>query len=127
MPLIRISHAAGKSEADSTALSQGVHRALVDAFGIPEDDFFQIVTEHVPAKGLLYPKSFLGIDHGDEVVFVQVTAAEGRSTDQKKALYKAIVDNIERDAGVPRQDVIINIVETKRENWSFGNGAAPFA
>jgi hypothetical protein len=29
--------------------------------------------------------------------------------------------------GVTENDVIINLVETARENWSFGNGLAPFA
>ena len=127
MPLVRISHATDKTENYAEALSLGVHRALIDAFGIPENDYFQIITEHLPAKGLRYPKSFLGIDHGEEVVFVQITAAEGRSTEQKKALYSAIVDRLSENPGVEKSDIIINLVETKRENWSFGNGDAPFA
>jgi len=127
MPLVRIFHVAGKPDGYSDALSQGVHRAMIDTFGIPEDDFFQVVTEHVPAHGLRFPKSFLGIAHGDAVVFVQITAAEGRTTEQKKALYAGIVDRLAAEPGVPREDVIISVVETKRENWSFGNGEAPFA
>jgi len=127
MPLIHISHAAGKSENYVSALSNGVHNALVEAFGIPSDDYFQTLTQHVPKAGLRFPSSFLGIEHGSEMVFVQITAAEGRSIEQKKALYKAIVDQLETNAGVPRSDVLINIIETKRENWSFGNADAPFA
>lgn len=50
-----------------------------------------------------------------------------KGAEQKKALYKALVGNLARDAGVPAADVIINLVETRRENWSFGNGEAPFA
>jgi len=26
-----------------------------------------------------------------------------------------------------REDVIINLIETGKENWSFGNGEAPYA
>lgn len=127
MPLVRISHAAGKPQTFSTALSQGVHRAMVEAFNVPDDDFFQIVTEHTPTTGLIGPDSFLGIDHSTDMVFVQITCAEGRSVDQKKALYGRIAQNAAKDAGVREEDVIINLVETKRENWSFGNGTAPFA
>lgn len=127
MPLVRISHVTAKSEDYVSALSEGVHDALVKTFGIPEDDFFQILTEHVPNSGLRYPRSFLGIEHGNEVVFVQITAAEGRTTEQKKALFRAMADRLESNPGVPRADVIINLIETKRENWSFGNGEAPFA
>ena len=127
MPLVRISHAAGKPQSYSTSLSQSVHRAMMEAFNVPEDDFFQIVTEHVPTTGLIGPSSFMGIDHSEDLVFVQITCAEGRSVDQKKALYECIVRYTAEDAGVRKEDVIINLVETKRENWSFGNGIAPFA
>ena len=99
----------------------------MEAFNVPEDDFFQIVTEHAPATSLIGPSSFMGIEHSEDLVFVQITCAEGRSVDQKKALYEGIVARLAKDAGVRKEDVIINLVETKRENWSFGNGIAPFA
>jgi len=127
MPLVRISHTAGKPSSFSSALSQGVHRAMVDSFGIPEDDFFQIVTEHAARTGLVRPDSFLGIDHSTDMVIIQITCAEGRSTEQKKALYVGMVENIARETDIRPDDVVINLVETKRENWSFGNGIAPFA
>ena len=44
MPLVRISHVDGKPREFARALSQGVHKAMVDAFGIPPDDYFQIVS-----------------------------------------------------------------------------------
>lgn len=62
-----------------------------------------------------------------ELRIFQITCAEGRSTEQKKALYLRIADNVSADAGVSRADVIISLVETKCENWSLGNGLAPFA
>jgi phenylpyruvate tautomerase PptA (4-oxalocrotonate tautomerase family) len=61
------------------------------------------------------------------LVFIQITCAEGRSVQQKKQLYGAIADNLAAAPGVRREDVIVNLVETRRENWSFGNGEAPFA
>jgi len=127
MPLARISHIAGKPDSYSRSLSKVVHSALIDAFQVPEDDYFQIVTEHARKDGIIGPQNFLGIKHTDELVFVQITCAEGRTLDQKKALYKAISENAARDTGVRQQDVVINLVETAKENWSFGNGDAPFA
>jgi 4-oxalocrotonate tautomerase len=29
--------------------------------------------------------------------------------------------------GLRREDVVINLVEVKKENWSFGNGEAQYA
>jgi 4-oxalocrotonate tautomerase len=127
MPLVRISHAPGKPSVQVAAMSDGVHQALVSTFNVPEDDRFQIVTEHTPGTQLVAPPEFLGIQHTSDVVFVQITCSEGRSVDQKKALFQGIVDNLAAGAGVRREDVIINVVETKRENWSFGNGTAPYA
>ncbi|KAF0227374.1 MAG: 4-oxalocrotonate [Beijerinckiaceae bacterium] len=127
MPLVRISHLSAKPAGFSKTVSQAVHTALIAAFGIPADDLFQIITEHVAGDGLIGPESFLGIDHSKDLVFVQITCAEGRSVEQKKALYAAIVENIARETPIRREDVIINLIETKRENWSFGNGIAPFA
>jgi 4-oxalocrotonate tautomerase len=127
MPLVRISHVQGKSRAQVAALSEGVHRAMVETFNVPADDYFQIVTEHAASTGLIGPSTFLGITHTADLVFVQITCAEGRTTEQKKALYGAIAKSIASAGGVRPEDVIINLVETKRENWSFGNGIAPFA
>lgn len=126
MPLVRISHVEGKSAAFAAALSQGVHRAMVDTFNVPADDYFQIVTDHAAVSGVVGPASFLGIDHTPELVMVQITCAEGRTVEQKKALYLAIAGNLASAPGIRREDVIINLVETRRENWSFGNGEAPF-
>jgi 4-oxalocrotonate tautomerase len=127
MPLVRISHVEGKPSTFATALSHGVHRAMVDTFNVPPDDYFQIVTDDAASRGVIGPGSFLGIEHTPELVMIQITCAEGRSVAQKKALYGAIVDNLAAAPGVRREDVIINLVETRRQNWSFGNGQAPFA
>jgi 4-oxalocrotonate tautomerase len=127
MPLVRISHVEGKPSKFAVALSQGVHRAMVETFNVPPDDYFQIVTDHAAASGVIGPTSFLGIEHTPDLIMVQITCAEGRTVEQKKALYGAIVENLAAAPGVRREDVIINLVETRRENWSFGNGEAPFA
>lgn len=126
MPLVRISHVEGKPAAFGAELSQGVHRAMVETFNVPADDYFQIVTDHAATSGVIGPETFLGIAHSPDLVMVQITCAEGRTSQQKMALYRAISENL-ASTGVRREDVIINLVETKRENWSFGNGEAPFA
>ncbi|KLN61583.1 4-oxalocrotonate tautomerase [Kiloniella spongiae] len=127
MPLVRIYHPSSNDPLYPSALSQGVHRALIDAFGIPADDYFQVVTSLQAGTELIGPEAFMGIAHSDDLVIIQITCAKGRTVEQKKVLYEAIVENVSNDPGVPRNDVIINLVETKRENWSFGNGQAPFA
>jgi 4-oxalocrotonate tautomerase len=125
MPLVRISHVSGTPASVVEKLSQGVHRAMVETFDVLENDRFQIITSH--DTGMVAPVEHLGIPHTHDLVFVQITCTYGRSVDQKKALYSAIADRLSRDTGVLREDVIINLVETGPENWSFGDGLAPFA
>jgi lactoylglutathione lyase len=56
---------------------------------------------------------------------VQITMAP-RSVELKKALYLEIALAIARDTHFKSSDVIINLIESARENWSFGNGIAQF-
>jgi phenylpyruvate tautomerase PptA (4-oxalocrotonate tautomerase family) len=45
----------------------------------------------------------------------------------KKAFYKAVADGLHERPRLRREDVFINLVEVKKENWSFGNGEAQYA
>jgi len=125
MPLVRIELARGRSEAQRRAIADAVHQALV-SIGVPEDDRFQIVTEHDPAN-FIFAHAYLGLEHTGDLVMVQITLNEGRTTALKQALFKAIAEGIHAAAGVRLEDVIINLVEVKRENWSFGAGVAQYA
>ncbi len=45
----------------------------------------------------------------------------------KKAFYAAVADGLHERVGLRREDVVIGLVEVKKENWSFGNGEAQYA
>lgn len=57
----------------------------------------------------------------------QITLNAGRSVEQKRALYARIVALLAENPGIRPQDVLINLVEVPRENWSFGSGEAQYA
>ena len=59
-------------------------------------------------------------------MIIQITWNEGRNPEQKKALYKAIADDLHSAVGLRREDVFISLVEVKKENLSFGNGIAQY-
>jgi phenylpyruvate tautomerase PptA (4-oxalocrotonate tautomerase family) len=127
MPLVRIALPAGKPPAYRKAVSQGVHRALVETFGVPEDDLFQVVTEHAPGTGIVRPKSYLGIEYSDDLILIQLTVSDTRSVEQKRQLFARIASRLAESPGLRPQDVFINLVEVRKENWSFGNGLAQYA
>jgi phenylpyruvate tautomerase PptA (4-oxalocrotonate tautomerase family) len=126
MPLVRIDVLEGRTPTQLAALGDGVHRALVEAVGIPVPDRFQVIAEHA-SGGLVYDPEYLGIHRTPGVVFVQITFSMGRTLDQKRALYAAIARNLAADPGVRPEDVFVNLVEVVKENWSFGNGIAQYA
>jgi len=126
MPLVRISLREGKTAEYRRKISDGVHQAMVEAINVPAQDRFQVITDHQP-DGLIYDPSYLGINRTDDVVFVQITLNAGRTLDQKRALYQKITELLEKEPGVRPEDVVINLVEVAKENWSFGNGLAPYA
>jgi 4-oxalocrotonate tautomerase len=49
-----------------------------------------------------------------------------RTVEQKQALYVRIVELLEKNPGIRRQDVMINLIDVGKENWSFGNGVAQY-
>jgi phenylpyruvate tautomerase PptA (4-oxalocrotonate tautomerase family) len=125
MPLVRIDLCKGKDAAYRQDIGRVVYEAMV-AGGVPEKDRFQIVAEH-DADNFLYDPSYLGIERSEDLVIVQITWNEGRTVEQKKVLYKAIADGLAKSPGIRPEDVFINFVEVKKENWSFGNGIAQYA
>ena len=54
-------------------------------------------------------------------------ARRGRSIELKKAFYKRIVDEYQKQLNGRPDDIVINLVEVAKENWSFGHGIAQYA
>lgn len=126
MPLVRISLSQGQSPDQALAVGEAVHQAMVETIGVPTLDRFQLITEH-PTHGLVYDPSYLGIERTDGIIIIQITLNEGRTVEQKKALYARIADLLQKGAGIRAEDVFINLVEVPKENWSFGRGVAQYA
>ena len=126
MPLVRIDLNAGKPAQYRRTMGDIVYRAMLEVLKVPQDDKFQVLTEHPPGD-LNVAKSYLGIEHTSDVALIQITLNVGRSIEQKRAFYRRIADDLRAQLGLRCEDVIINLVETGKENWSFGNGEAPYA
>jgi phenylpyruvate tautomerase PptA (4-oxalocrotonate tautomerase family) len=125
MPLVRIDLRKGKDAAYRQEAGRVIYEAMLSV-GVPKNDRFQVIGEH-EAVNFVFDPDYLGIHRTDDLVMIQITWNEGRTLEQKKALYKAIADGLSAALGIRREDVLINLVEVKKENWSFGNGVAQYA
>ena len=125
MPLARIDLRKGKDAAYRREIGRVVYDAMIGV-GVPQKDRFQVIHEH-DADDFFFDAEYLGIHRSDDLVIIQITWNEGRTVEQKKALYKAIAEGLHAAVGLRLEDVFINLVEVKKENWAFGNGVAQYA
>ena len=125
MPLVRISLMKGRPDGFGKKVGAIIYQAMVETINVPVKDNFQIITEH-DSNTLIYDPTYLDIRRSDEIIVIQITLNEGRALDLKKALFNTIADWLHRELGVRMEDVMINLVEVKKENWSFGNGIAQY-
>jgi len=126
MPLVRVDIKKNQDPTFAKRVGQQIYAAMRSAISVPENDNFQVLNEH-DEDHFIFDRQYLGIHRTDNLVMIQITLSEGRSDDLKKLLYKTIVDNLNAELAVRREDVFINLVEVKKENWSFGNGIAQYA
>lgn len=121
MPLVRITVAQGLTPETKHAIGDAVHEALVEVAKVPADGRFQVI-EEVPADAWSWDPGYLAIPRTGRVVLVQIFLSQGRSVEVKRALYGAIAQRLLSRAGIQADEVIVNLVEVPRENWSFGRG-----
>ncbi|QFG30435.1 tautomerase family protein [Pseudomonas umsongensis] len=126
MPLVRVDLKKQQDPTYAKRVGQLIYAALRSAIGVPENDNFQILAEH-DDQHFIFDPQYLGIQRTDNLVVIQITLSEGRTLEQKKLLYKTIVESLNTQLAVRLDDVFINLVEAKKENWSFGNGIAQYA
>ena len=126
MPLVHISMQEGKSNAYRQAIFNSIAEALHGTFDVPNDNHFMTLTEH-STENFRYSASYLGIDRSDDLVFIQISAMDTRSVEQKKSLYQQIALRLGENPKLRPQDVFINLLEGARENWSLGHGLAQYA
>ena len=126
MPFARIDLVRGKPAAFRKTLGEIVYKAMTDVINVPANDKFQVITEHA-AEEINVADSYLGNDYTQDIVLIQITLNAGRTVDMKKAFFKRIADDLHAQLKVRREDVVINLVEVVKENWSFGGGIAQYA
>jgi hypothetical protein len=114
MPCVRI--ATGKWAVGSEiVLIEAVQSALVSAFKIPETDRDVVLD--------LYDEGHRIVSTGrsNRYTRVEIIGIAARSMAAKRALFKAIADNLEA-VGIPRNETRIFLIEPPAECWGIKGG-----
>lgn len=123
MPYARISLLKGKSPHYLAALSDGLHRALVDAFEVPQNDRFQVIHQHEVGE-IVFDRGYLCGPRSDDYVLIAITAGRPRTTATKQAFYRRLTELLGHAPGLRAEDVMVVITTTQADDWSFGAGLA---
>lgn len=126
MPLVRIDLSKTQPKGLAQKVGDIIFQAMRDEINVPADDKFQIITHH-DSDELVKPKSYMGIEYSEDIIFIQITLSLGRSVDLKKKFYERIAEDCYNKLGIRKEDLFIQLVEVVKENWSFGNGLAQYA
>src|SRR6185312_12911424 len=89
MPLLRFDLIAGRTDGELKDLLDAAHRAIVEAFGVPERDRYQIVHEHRVSR-IVVEDTGLDIPHTDKTVFLKAPAASARRSKRRTSTASSV-------------------------------------
>lgn len=115
MPIINIWMRQGADSHFRAAIADGIHRAMNETLGTPEDDFFAVVHE-LDEEHFLFDPNYYGIARSKRFTMLQIFF-NSRPATVKERLYEAIADRLQDKPGLARTDLMISIAEVAPENW----------
>ena len=113
MPLVRIDMHRHLADL-RPRMSEAIHSALVEGWGMPADDLFHIFRLHEPGD-LFYSRTYPDADRRD-IVFVQILAFNGYSPEVKQRGATLIVERLAA-LGIKRDDILIALTENGDGDW----------
>ena len=126
MPLVRIDTSNEWSAEQAIQIGETVFTVMHETLNVPGGDKFQIIQRH-PVGVMNIAPSYLGISYSSKVMLIQITLNQGRSTELKQKFYNDLAHALHASVGVRTDDVVVNLIEVAKENWSFGRGIAQYA
>lgn len=124
MPLLKFDVFEGRSDEQLRALLDAAHEAMVQAFQVPNNDRYQVVTQHRPGE-LVLEDTGLGYPRSSNVVLLTVVSRP-RAQEQKTEFYRLLVEKLQAACGLSPDDLIVSLVQNTDADWSFGRGQAQF-
>jgi len=124
MPIVHIYLLEGKSQTYLQTLGDSIHQAMIETWGLPENDRFQIFHEKKAAHFKIDRFSYLedeGVQRSEDVIVIQITTSP-RTIHMKRAFYKRLPELLKEKIGLSPGDVFINVVMVDEEDWSVGVG-----
>lgn len=124
MPLLYVDLIEGRTPSEVRALLDAIHDTVVEAFGVPQRDRYQVVRTH-PAHETVALDTGLGIDRTPALVIGHMVSRR-RPRELKQKFYGLLASVLAERCGLDPADLIVSVTENQDEDWSFGHGRAQF-
>jgi hypothetical protein len=97
------------------AVSDAIHRAVVEALAFPEDKRAHRFITFEPDDMVFPPAPGRTADY----TIIEISLFEGRSIDTRKRLIRLLFAYLKADAGLTPVNLEITLTETPRHNWGL--------
>ena len=124
MPLVRIDMIEGRTEEELKAILDTIQECVVEAFGVPDTDRYQIVHEHKKGR-MVFLDTGLGFERSDAMLSIQFFTSP-RTHVEKMKVYKLLADRLHDKCGLDKNDLLISAFTNREEDWSFAKGEAQY-
>lgn len=115
MPMIHIWMHEGKDAEYRKQISEGIHFAMIDALGVPDDTWDHVFNELKPGN-MVYDRNFAGVPRSDDMVFVHFFL-NGRPKEMKQKLFEAVAKEVTERSGLAKENLMMTLTEQKPEDW----------
>jgi 4-oxalocrotonate tautomerase len=106
------------------SIGECVHQAITNILNIPSVKHYQIVTEQ--RADFSSTADSRKAESGSRAAIVLIYLMARYSGRRKRALFGRVADLLRSETQIQPREVVIGLIETPRENWSFGYDEALF-
>ena len=114
----------GRTDDEVQLLLDTIQSSVVEAFGVPETDRYQIVHEHKPGR-MIFLDTGLGFTRSERMISIQFFTSP-RTHVEKIEVYRLLADDLQKTCGLDPNDLLISVFTNREEDWSFAGGEAQY-
>lgn len=75
MPFVRMDLLKGRSNEELRRISRTVHKAMTETIDVPEDDYFQVITQH-DEEEFFFDPGYMNIERTKDLIYIHITMKE---------------------------------------------------
>lgn len=124
MPLMRVDVIKGQDNEKLKKILDIAYEVQVETLKIPQRDRYQVLTQHEPFE-MQIQDTGLGIERSRDVIVFNITSRP-RPTKLKQLFYQKLVERLETEVGIKKEDILFSMVSNNDDDWSFGKGETQF-